>query len=396
VKLAAFHLMPWPDLPDDFLSREPSAWVSYSNAAFDPGRGAALYERYLQELVHAEEVGFEILCVNEHHQTAYGLMPSPNLMAMALVQRTKRAQIAILGNAIPLREDPLRVIEEIAMLDVMSGGRIICGIVRGIGAEYHSFGVNPVHSEERFREAHDLMIAAWTRPGPFEWEGKHYQARYVNPWPRPLQKPHPPIWLPTQGSASTVRWAAEHRYPLFQTFSPIDTLATATQQFWAEADRLGYEATPSQLGWAVPVYVGANDESALADYKPHVEYLYHKLRHRPFGLVMPPGYVSRSSFRGVLARRAGVGRERPSAEELLERGEIIVGGPTAVREQLRRAIDATGIGNLAVMFQAGTLGQDATRASLERFAEHVMPALVDYEPERPPNAARAAEPSPAA
>src|ERR671910_3900511 len=111
MKLAAFHLMPWPYLPEDFLEHEPSAWVSYGNGAFDPARGAELYERYLQELVHAEEVGFEILCVNEHHQTAYGLMPSPNLMAMALVQRTTHAQIAVLGNALPLREDPLRVVE---------------------------------------------------------------------------------------------------------------------------------------------------------------------------------------------------------------------------------------------------------------------------------------------
>jgi alkanesulfonate monooxygenase SsuD/methylene tetrahydromethanopterin reductase-like flavin-dependent oxidoreductase (luciferase family) len=199
MNFVAFHLMPWPYLPPDFAEREDSAWVTYSNANFDPERGRELYERYLDELVSCEDLGFDAIAVNEHHQTAYGLMPSPNLVAMNLVTRTKNVRIAILGNAIPLRDHPLRVVEEVAMLDVMSGGRINCGIVRGLGAEYHSFGINPVHSQERFFEAHDLMIAAWTRPGPFEWEGKHYQFKYVNPWPRPIQDPHPPIWLPTQG-----------------------------------------------------------------------------------------------------------------------------------------------------------------------------------------------------
>lgn len=379
MNLAAFHLMPWPTLPDGFVDDHPSAWVTLSNSLYDSAVGQELYARYLDELVYAEELGFDILCVNEHHQTAYGLMPSPNLMAMALVQRTKRARIAVLGNALPLREDPLRVVEEISMLDVMSGGRIICGIVRGIGAEYFSFSVNPVHSEARFREAHDLMVAAWTRPGPFAWDGEHYQFRYVNPWPRPIQQPHPPIWLPTQGSASTVRWAVEHGYPLFQTFSPRAALVSATEQYRVEANRIGADSTPGLLGWAVPVYVGRDDESALEEYAPHVEFLYHSLRHRPFGLVMPPGYVSQSSFRGVLGRRQGVGSELPTAAELVERGEIVVGGPATVLRRLRDTVDAAGIGNLAVMLQAGTLPADLTRGCMERFAEHVLPALREHE-----------------
>jgi alkanesulfonate monooxygenase SsuD/methylene tetrahydromethanopterin reductase-like flavin-dependent oxidoreductase (luciferase family) len=173
------------------------------------------------------------------------------------------------------------------------------------------------------------------------------------------------------------------RYPLFQTFSPLASLTAATRDFFAETERLGYEASPEQLGWAVPVYVGRDDESALAEYKPHIEYLYHKLRHRPFGLVMPPGYVGRSSLQAMLERRSGVGSERPTAEELLERGEIVVGSAATVREQLLRAVDTTGIGNLAVMFQAGTLPGAETTASLERFAEGVMPALVDHLPDRP-------------
>src|SRR5262245_16324353 len=124
MRFAVFHLMPWPYLPDDFLDREPSAWVTYSNANFDPQRGRDLYQTYSNQIGNSEQLGFDAVCVNEHHQTAYGLMPSPNLVAMAIVQRTSTIKVAMLGNAIPLRDHPLRVAEEVAMLDVMSGGRI--------------------------------------------------------------------------------------------------------------------------------------------------------------------------------------------------------------------------------------------------------------------------------
>ena len=139
-----FHLMPWPHLDESFES-ERSAWVTYSNANFDPERGASLYQQYLDQLVYAEELGFDVIAVNEHHQTAYGLMPSPDVIASYLIARTQRAQIALLGNATPLRDHPLRVAEEVAMMDVISGGRIICGFVRGIGPEYHNFSMNPCH-----------------------------------------------------------------------------------------------------------------------------------------------------------------------------------------------------------------------------------------------------------
>ena len=384
MQFVAFHLMPWPYLPDDFAEKESSAWVTYPNTNYDPERGRELYERYLSELAACEDLGFDAIAVNEHHQTAYGLMPSPNLVAMALVQRTRNARIAILGNAIPLRDHPLRVVEEVSMLDVMSGGRIICGIVRGLGAEYHSFSLNPVHSQERFFEAHDLMIAAWTRPGPFEWDGRHYKFKYVNPWPRPLQDHHPPIWLPTQGSKSTVRWAAGQRYTLFQTFSPLAALTKSTKQFCEFAHHeFGYDPEPTQLGWAVPLYVGADDDSAMRDFKPHIEYLYHKLRRRPWQATMPPGYVPREAAAAVIERRRGVGTDQPTAEELNARGEIIVGSADTVLRRLREAFDQTGIGTLATMIQTGTMDHEMTRSSSERFAESVLPKLTDYLPDVP-------------
>src|SRR5215210_7161783 len=169
-----FHLMPWPYLPDDFDRQYDSAWVWLPNSLYDPVKGHDLYREYINTLAYADELGFDGVCVNEHHQNAYGLMPSPIVPAAALARRTKKAKIAILGSAFGLREHPLTVAEEHAMIDVITGGRLISGMVRGIGAEFYSFGANPALSLERFREAHDLVVQAWTRPGPFAFEGKHY------------------------------------------------------------------------------------------------------------------------------------------------------------------------------------------------------------------------------
>ncbi len=138
-------------------------------------------------------------------------MPSPNLMAAALSRRTTNARIMVLGNAIGIRGNPLRVAEEIAMLDLMSGGRVDSGFVRGIGWEYFGHSINPTRSRSRFNEAHDLIIKAWTSPEMFSWYGDNYEYRYVNIWPRPIQAPHPPIYIPGAGSTETMKFCAERR-----------------------------------------------------------------------------------------------------------------------------------------------------------------------------------------
>ncbi len=111
-------------------------------------------------------------------------MPSPNLIGSILARQTKRVKIAVVGNALPLYNPPTRVAEEFAMIDVISGGRLIAGMVVGGGPEYYANSINPTHARAKFSEALDLIMQAWTRPGPFTFNGKHYKLRYVNPWPR--------------------------------------------------------------------------------------------------------------------------------------------------------------------------------------------------------------------
>ncbi|MCL6593515.1 MAG: LLM class flavin-dependent oxidoreductase [Alicyclobacillus sp.] len=375
-----FHLIPYPGLPDDFAERYGTPWVKLPNALYNPSVGQEAYENALAEFARADELGYEGVCVNEHHQNAYGTMPSPNIMAAALTRITRNAKIAVLGNALPLRANPLRIAEEIAMLDVLSHGRIISGFVRGIGAEYHSFGVNPAFSHTRFYEAHDLIVAAWTRPGPFPWDGRHYHFPYVNPWPRPVQTPHPPIWIPSQGSTETIRWSAERRYTYLQTFSPIENVQRYMDQYWQVAEQeFGYTPQHGQLGWSVPIFVGRTDEEARDIAKPHIEYFYNRLLVMPQEYYFPPGYLSPASMAGVLAAKRNLtqGGTANTIDALIASGRFICGSAATVRQRLLDIGQRLRIGVLAGVFQFGTLPHALALENLERFAHEVKPALAE-------------------
>jgi len=376
VEFYLFHLMPWPYLPPDFDERYPSAWVTCPNDLYDPERGNALYNRYLDELELGEQLGFDGVCVNEHHQTAYGLMPAPNLIAASLVRRTSRVKIALMGNAVPLRDHPLRIAEEVAMLDVMSGGRIISGFVRGIGCEYHSFHENPTHSRARFEEGIDLILRAWTEPGPFSYWGKHYRLRYVNPWPKPLQKPYPPIWLPSTGSVETIEWSVARRWPFIRTYDTLDAISAMFDDLRARAHEAGYEPAPEQLGWMAPIYVAETDAKAREEAAQHVQYLFGWLSKRPFELVVPPGYISARSLARTL-EVAGSGKSGTSRtfDDLQDLGIVVFGSPETVRQRLAEAHHRMGYGRLVGLLHFGSLPHELTVKNMTLFAEEVLPFL---------------------
>ena len=366
-----FHLMPYPHLPEDFDERE-SAWVTLSNSNYDPTIGTGLYNRYLDELEYAEELGFDGICVNEHHQNAYGTMPSPNLMAATLVRRTERLKIAIVGNGLPLRDHPLRVAEEVAMLDVISGGRIISGFVRGIGDEYFSMSIDPSTSRERFSEAHDLIIKAWTTEGPFRWIGKHYRLNYVNVWPRPLQQPHPPIWIPAFGSTETMSWAAENHYTYLSVFAPSKLLKRWFDGYREGARAAGYEAPRDKIGILLPIYVAETDKQAHAEGRQYVTWLYHKgLKHK-FEHLFPPGYMTDHSWGRFL--QSGLGAYSDvSYEDLVAQGYAVVGSPATVRERLAELAEELGFGLVNALLHIGDMPHDHTIRNMELFAREVMP-----------------------
>ena len=376
MQVILFHLMSYADLDFEATKDHETVWVNLPNKYFDPVKGHQLYNRYLDELEYGEVLGFDGVAVNEHHQTAYGLMPSPIVMASALARRTKKVKIAILGSALPLRQHPITVAEEHAMIDVITGGRLISGFVRGIGAEYHTFGINPTISHDRFHEAHDLIVQAWTRPGPFSFTGRHYNLEYVNLWPRPFQTPHPPIWVPSQGSKETIDWAAlpDHRYTYLQTFSPAAVVEKYLQSYRDTAQGYGYEAADSQLGWAVPVYVSDTDDQARKEAKVHFELFRNRLLKMPIEMLLPPGYTSRDSLKNLMKAKASLSQEL-TIDKAIDMGMFVCGTANTVRQMLEDHWSKMHFDNLLTMMHFGSLPQDLTKRSMEMFAKDVLPHI---------------------
>jgi alkanesulfonate monooxygenase SsuD/methylene tetrahydromethanopterin reductase-like flavin-dependent oxidoreductase (luciferase family) len=364
--------MSWPFLPETFDAEYDSAWVWIPNQLYDPVKGHDLYREYLATLAYADELGFDGVCVNEHHQNAYGLMPSPNLMAAALAQTTKRCKLAVIGNALPLYNPPLRVTEEFAMLDVMSGGRLIAGMVIGGGPEYFTYGVNPTRARERFREALDLIVKAWTTPGPFLWNSKHYFFRYVNPWPRPLQQPHPPIWIPGTGSLETIEFIAQRRYAFMGIpYFHIDVFRRMFGMFREACDKAGYTAAPEQMGWGVPIYVAETDRQAREEFEPAFWYFIKNLMKNI--TMAPPGYTSPRSALAIIRNRGQFLPEQKTWDEIEKGVFAIVGSPQTVRQKLERYQKELGVGVVLTGCQIGGLHHEITRRSMELLAREVLP-----------------------
>lgn len=374
VDVYAFHLMPYPYLPENFIQEYRTPWVLLPNSNYDPIKGRELYFDYLEQLEFADRLGFDGVVVNEHHQTAYGNMPSPNLIGALLARTVKNAKIAILGNAISLHAAPHRVAEEVAILDVITGGRIISGFVRGIGAEYFSYrNVNPLDSKEKFYEAHDLILKAWNEPGPFEFHGKHYKFPYVNIWPRPIQQPNPPIWLPSQGSADTIQFAAKNKYVYLQTLSPIQAMKESFALYREEAEKEGYVADSSRLGWSHSIYVAETDAKAWEEAEGPMMFFFEKLLNMPPEMRFPPGYLSEDSMKRILAAKKD--RSSKTFKQLYDEGFITVGSPETVRQRLTELHKEMKYGQLIAHLHKGNMPHWMAMKNMELFAREVMPHI---------------------
>jgi alkanesulfonate monooxygenase SsuD/methylene tetrahydromethanopterin reductase-like flavin-dependent oxidoreductase (luciferase family) len=390
MKLLWFHLMPYTRLPEDFAARHPSVWVDIDSRLFDPAAAHGMYNEFMDELEHAAEMGFDGICVNEHHQNAYGLMPSPNLIAASLARRTRDAALVVMGNSLALYNPPVRVAEEMAMLDCISGGRLVAGFPVGTPMDTcFAYGQNPSQLRQRYHEAHDLIVKAWTTQEPFAWNGRFNKLRYVNVWPRPLQKPHPPIWIPGGGSVETWRWCAERDY-VYSYLSYFGyKLGRATMQgFWQEMERLGKEPNPYRAGFLQFVGVAESRAEAMELYRGPAEYFYGRCLHVDARYAAPPGYASEATLRARVqsqvvqaAQRASQDRQAASAgprfEDIVEQGYVIIGSPDEVADQLRQVATELRVGQLMLLLQFGDMDRQLTLHNTELFAKRVMPQLRD-------------------
>ena len=223
-------------------------------------------------MAYCEELGFEGVVFNEHHYSAYGTMPSPNLIAAALSQKTKRMKIGVLGNILPLRQHPVRVAEEYAMLDCLSEGRLIAGFVRGIPSEYLWYNVKPQESRGRFGEAFDVIMRAWTEP-VWSYEGEFFQFENCAIWPRPVQQPHPPIWVAAR-SAESIEWCVKRKIPIAQVYQTNDQIEDTFNYYRRVAKEDGWESGPDKFVLCRHIHVGETDEQARAIAEGPLRYFF--------------------------------------------------------------------------------------------------------------------------
>ena len=384
-----FTEMPYPHLPP--LDSISTMRVSLPSRHYDPKIGADLYNRYLDEYMVADDAGLNMM-VNEHHQTATCLDVAAPLSLAILARQTSNGRLCILGNPVANRGDPLRIAEEMAMVDCISRGRLEAGFVRGVPYEIFAANTNPTQTVERLWEGIDLIQKAWTsHDEPFNFEGRFTQRRSVNLWPRPYQTPHPPVWITGSSDLPGISRAAARGF-VFATF--LQPYVKVKQLFDAYRSAYRLNGQPGGGGTAfMPlVYVADTEAEAEEGMKELIWYMIAKSEPQ---YRNPPGYVpvefNVKALQGAYSGRTDAMRSQ-TLEFQREQGVIMYGTPDQVTAQVKRFYDLVGgFDHLLMMMQAGFLDHERTCKNIRLFAKECYPAIKDLARTKPLDTKAAAE-----
>jgi alkanesulfonate monooxygenase SsuD/methylene tetrahydromethanopterin reductase-like flavin-dependent oxidoreductase (luciferase family) len=290
-------------------------------------------------------------------------------MAGAMAAKVKQAKVALLGADVPIL-NPVRVAEEFAMLDTMTGGRVIAGMLRGTSNEYVTYGVNPAESRERFEEAIDLIIHAWTEPQPFGWQGRFYEYRTIAIWPRPVQTPHPPIYI-SGSSPESGELAARRHLKLGFAFTTVPIASKAVAYFREQTRLQGWEPEPDDVLYRVAIHVADTDEQAMEDL------MTSGAGTRRGSFAQSNRVLDDTAARaGYYGRDTETQRARLQTLDLytrIEEGQLLAGGPDKVLSQLEWVRDQLGAGIVDLMF--APVGRDKMLNSIELFGSKVLPRM---------------------
>ena len=398
-----FSEMGYNAYPEEEAQKYGYTSLMFPNSIFDRETARDLWQMFLREHEFASEVGFDGSVCNEHHNNVLSMQESVNISAAVLSQRIK-GTIALIGNPLPIHDNPVRVAEEIAMLDLISNGRIISGFVRGTGIEQLSTNANPAYNRERFEEAFQLIMKTWTTPGPFRWEGKHYHLRVVNPWQLPLQNPHPPIWAGGILSPETIRWAAKQRITYLVLGSALDATASCREIYHEVAAQDGWTPGPEKLGYLIHTSVMDTDEEAFEMGRHHYGGTSAIGRNRGAGgqelvnyggaltqgtgsagvtggphpeWAAPPGYISKQAKTGAMAKERRM--SEGTYDAAVKAGLILTGSPATVIQKFKHIIDRTDPGYITFWAREGRKPHEATMRGIELLGKEVIPALREHQ-----------------
>ena len=375
-----FSEQPYGHVTEDDIEGYESGRMHFPNTMFDPIKAHELYSNYHDQYALADQVGFDGIMSNEHHSSYWCMKPSVNIDAACIAKVTKNVKIAMLGNVIAV-QDPVKMAEEIAMLDCISGGRIISGFVRGTAVETLHAGISPTENRARFEEAHDLIVKCWTTPGPFRWEGRYWPHRMVNPWVVPIQRdPHPQVWFPGTGSPESVIWAAERQYPYMNLGSLLDLTKQLKDIYFETANKVGYTPGPEHFGYLMKVFVADTEEKAQEVGRKYLWTEAHRNRG-PAEFNDPPVYQSREALKIKMSRPVigtGTMGKRMSYEELQDAYNIVVGTPETVIEKLRHIKKELDPGYILIYGNEGDMAHNDVMRSIELIGEKVIPAVKNF------------------
>ena len=395
MKIFAFEEITYPGLPGN-LGPE----VRLTNRYCDPNLVVQHYKEHLEELARAEDYGFDGIFVNEHHFTASNNNPDCNLTAAVLIDRTKNCHIGVIGNIIALRH-PLAVAEEFAMLDCLSGGRFIPGMVRGLPAEWVSYNMDPFTARNRFAEAYHIIHQALTQE-LVDYEGEFWNISRASIWPKPVQKPFPPFWMPA-GSLESIRFAAENRLVACQTLQPTTVLKQCFDEYRRIAgEELGWKPGFNNFAGLRFMHLGEDHRKAVEEGVGMFSYLMLSLGRPVLNPAPLPGFNTDQSYKHRQANADdvfsyGLGNtsdaaskvkssEPSQADKLRNAGLMLSGSPESVAEWLVEDAKTAGYGNLIVTFRVGNGTHKQALKSQELFAKHLMPILRKVNVEETANA----------
>lgn len=384
MKMFAFEEITYPG-----LNMKIGPEVRITNRYCSPTLVVQNYKEHLDELARAEEYGFDGVFVNEHHFTAVNNAPDCNLMAATLIDRTKRCKVGVIGNIIALRH-PLAVAEAFAMLDCLSDGRFIPGIVRGLPAEWVSYNMDPFTSRKRFSEAYHIIRRALTQE-MVDYEGEFWNIARASIWPRPVQNPFPPFWMPA-GSLESIRFAAENRLVACQTLQPTAVFKQCFDEYRRiAAEEFGWKPEFSNFTGLRFIHLGEDHKTAVEEGSGMFSYLMLALGRPVLNPAPLPGFNTDQSYKHRRANAEDVfsfgadhtleeghklkSGESEQATRFREAGLVLCGHPEFVTEWLVEDAKTAGYGNLIVTFRVGNATHAQALKSQELFAKYVMPVL---------------------
>jgi len=384
MKVILFDLMPYGEELDHLKQpgEKELPWP-LGRSHFKPEVAVRTYEEHLAIWEEMDRLGYDGVGFNEHHTSPYGLMNSPNLLAAAASQRTKRLKLLIYGNLLPIH-DPLRLAEELSMIDCLSNGRLISGFARGIPREHVVYGVNQTESRARFEEAVDIIRGLW-HDEVFSYEGKFWSYKDVAIWPRPVQDPVP-VWIPVTSSKETIEFAGRKNIPITPGAGSPGLRQDVIRHYARCLTKAGYSITPDHLIIQANAYIADSKEQAVAEAGPHALYFSRTLfshgNDTEADRQRSTGYLSSSSFDYVRPENMGaVARAREeyrdlTMEQVRANAERLPWGtPDEAIDKITRDADHAGSNTVVVSLNRGVMPAEMFMEQVRRFGREVLPAL---------------------